>query len=103
MSSTDIIAKPEAAFEDFETTDKRPTNFYVTQIYDAIANIFTPSVTAKFQRAVSSSSELHAIQRIPRDKTTLTLLLIILRKADTRGMRESILIVPSVLDFALTL
>ena len=41
-SSTDIIAKFEAAFEAFETTDERPTDFYVTQIYDAIANIFYP-------------------------------------------------------------
>ena len=42
---TNIIAKFEAAFEAFETTDKRPTNLYVTQIYDAIAKIFSPSVT----------------------------------------------------------
>ena len=41
-SSTDIIAKFEAAFEAFETTDERPTNLYVTQIYDAIAKIFYP-------------------------------------------------------------
>ena len=40
MSSTDIITIFEAAFEAFETTDKRPTNLYVTQIYDAIAKIF---------------------------------------------------------------
>ena len=39
-SSTNIIAKFEAAFEAFETTDKCPTNMYVTQIYDAIAKIF---------------------------------------------------------------
>ena len=57
----------------------------------------------KFQKAVSSSSELHAIQRIPRDNTTLALLLIIRQKADTRDMRKSVLIVPCVLDFALTL
>ena len=41
-SSTDIIAKFEAAFEAFEMTDKRPTDLYVTQIYDAIAKIFYP-------------------------------------------------------------
>ena len=41
-SSTDIIAKFEAAFEAFETTDERPTDLYVTQIYDAIAKIFYP-------------------------------------------------------------
>ena len=39
-SSTDIIAKFEAAFEAFETTDECPTDLYVTQIYDAIAKIF---------------------------------------------------------------
>ena len=39
---TNIIAKFEAAFETFETTDKRPTDLYVTQIYDAIAKIFYP-------------------------------------------------------------
>ena len=41
-SSTDIIAKFEAAFEAFETTDESPNNLYVTQIYDAIAKIFYP-------------------------------------------------------------
>ena len=41
-SLTDIIAKFEAAFEAFETTDKRPTDLYVTQIYDDIAKIFYP-------------------------------------------------------------
>ena len=41
-SLTDIIAKFEAAFEAFKTTDERPTDIYVTQIYDAIANIFYP-------------------------------------------------------------
>ena len=39
---TDIIAKSEAAFECFKTNNKRPTNLYVTQIYDAIAKIFPP-------------------------------------------------------------
>ena len=42
ISSTDIIAKFEAAFKAFEATDERPTDFYVTQIYDAIAKIFYP-------------------------------------------------------------
>ena len=41
-SLTNIIAKFEAAFEAFETTDERPTDLYVTQIYDAIAKIFYP-------------------------------------------------------------
>ena len=41
-SSTDIIAKFEAAFEAFETTDEHLTNLYVTHIYDAIAKIFYP-------------------------------------------------------------
>ena len=41
-SSTDIIAKFEAAFKAFETTNERPTDLYVTQIYDAIAKIFYP-------------------------------------------------------------
>ena len=41
-SSTNIIAKFEAAFEVFVTTDERLTNLYVTQIYDAIAKIFYP-------------------------------------------------------------
>ena len=39
-SSTDIIAKFEAAFEAFERTDESPNNLYVTHIYDAIAKIF---------------------------------------------------------------
>ena len=39
---TVIIAKFEAAFEAFKTTDKLPTYLYVTQIYDAIAKIFYP-------------------------------------------------------------
>ena len=56
-----------------------------------------------FQRAVLSSSELHAIQCIPRVATTLAFLLIIRQKANTRDMRKSLQIVPSVLDFALTL
>ena len=41
-SSTNILAKFEAAFEAFKTTGERPTNLYVTQIYDAIAKIFYP-------------------------------------------------------------
>ena len=41
-SLTDIIAKFEAAFESFKTTDKRSTDMYVTQIYDTIAKIFYP-------------------------------------------------------------
>ena len=39
-SSTDTIPKSEASFEAFETTDDRPTDFYVTQIYDAVVKIF---------------------------------------------------------------
>ena len=42
-SSTDIITKFEAAFEAIETTDDRPNGLYVTQIYDAISNIFYPN------------------------------------------------------------
>ena len=38
--STDIIAKSEAVFGAFETTNERPTDLYVTHIYDAIAKIF---------------------------------------------------------------
>ena len=41
-SSANIIAKFEAAFEAFETTDERPINLYVTHIYDAISKIFYP-------------------------------------------------------------
>ena len=41
-SLADIIKKSKAAFKAFETTDERLTNFYVTQIYDAIAKIFYP-------------------------------------------------------------
>ena len=41
-SSIDIIAKFEAAFEAFETTDERPNDIYVTQIYDDIVKIFYP-------------------------------------------------------------
>ena len=39
-SSTDTIVKFEASFEAFETTDDRPTDIYVTQIYDAVVKIF---------------------------------------------------------------
>ena len=41
-SVTDIIAKFEAAFEAFQTTDEHPTNLCVTHIYDAISKIFYP-------------------------------------------------------------
>ena len=41
-SLTDIIAKFEAAFEAFETTDDRLTDLYVTQIYEATPKIFYP-------------------------------------------------------------
>ena len=44
-SLTDIIKKSEAAFKAFETTNKHPTNLYITQIYDAITKIFTPYIT----------------------------------------------------------
>ena len=40
--STNIIAKFEAAFKAFETTNERPTDQYVTQINDSIARIFYP-------------------------------------------------------------
>ena len=56
----------------------------------------------KLQRAVSSSSALHAIKLIPRDTRTLAFLLIHLQNADSRGMRKSLLKVPTVVDFALT-
>ena len=56
----------------------------------------------KFQRAVSSSSELHAIQRIPRDTTTIAFLLILRQNADSRGMRKSLQKVATVINFALT-
>ena len=56
----------------------------------------------KFQRAVSSSSELHAIECIPRDNTTLAFLLIIRQKTGTRGMIKSLGIVPNLFDLALT-
>ena len=42
-SSTDIIAKFEAAFEASETTNERLTDLCVTQIYDAIAKNFYPT------------------------------------------------------------
>ena len=41
-SSTDIIAKFEVVFEAFETTNERPTDLYVTHIYEAITKIFYP-------------------------------------------------------------
>ena len=41
-SSTNIIAKFEAEFEALETSNKRPTDLYITQIYDAISKIFYP-------------------------------------------------------------
>ena len=42
-SSTNIIAKFEAAFEEFERTDECPTDLNVTQIYDTIAKIIYPT------------------------------------------------------------
>ena len=39
---TNIIAKFEAAFEAFETTDEHLTDLYVSQIYDTTAKIFYP-------------------------------------------------------------
>ena len=56
----------------------------------------------KLQREVSSSSELHAIKHIHRNNTTLAFLLILCQKSDSRGMRKSLLKVPTVVDFALT-
>ena len=41
-SSTDIFAKFEATFKAFERNDERPTDLYVTQIYDAIVKILYP-------------------------------------------------------------
>ena len=41
-SSTDIIAKFEAAFKAFKTTNERPTVLYVTQIHYAISKIVYP-------------------------------------------------------------
>ena len=54
------------------------------------------------QRGVSSSSYLHAIERIPTDTTTLAFLLILFQNADSRGMRKSQHKVATVVDFALT-
>ena len=56
----------------------------------------------KSQRAVSQSSELHAIQRIPRETTTLAFFLILRQNADSRGMRKYLHKVATVVDFALT-
>ena len=56
----------------------------------------------KLQRAVSSSSALHAIKCIPRDTTTLALLLILIQNTDSRGMSKSQHKVATVMDFALT-
>ena len=53
----------------------------------------------KLQRAVSSSSALLSIKCIPRDTTTLAFLLILLQNANSRGMRKSLLKVPTVVDF----
>ena len=53
----------------------------------------------KLQRAVSSSSALHAIKHIPRDTKTLAFLLIIHQKANSRGMRKSQHKVATVVDF----
>ena len=39
-SLADIITKFKAAFEAFNTTNERPTDLYVTQIYGAIVKIF---------------------------------------------------------------
>ena len=56
----------------------------------------------KLQRAVSSSSALHAIKRTPKDTTTLALLLILIQNTDSRGMSKSQHKVATVVDFALT-
>ena len=56
----------------------------------------------KFQRAVSLSSKLHAIEHIPRYTTTLTFLWIIRQNADSRGMRKFLHKVATVVNFALT-
>ena len=57
----------------------------------------------KFQIVVSLSSQLHAIECIHRENTTLAFLLIILRKDDTRDMIKFLGIVPSVFYLTLTL
>ena len=41
-STTNILAKVEAAIKASETTDECPTDLYVTQIYDTISKIFYP-------------------------------------------------------------
>ena len=46
-SSTKIIAKFEAAFEAFETTDKRPTDLYVTQIVSIVHHLKLLPVSAE--------------------------------------------------------
>ena len=52
----------------------------------------------KFQKAVSSSSKIPSIQRIPRDTKTLAFLFILCQKVDSRGMRKYLHKVPTV-DF----
>ena len=52
-SSTDIIAKFDAAFEAFEMTDERLTDLYVAQIYDTFAKIFTPTATPALGRGTT--------------------------------------------------
>ena len=52
-----------------------------------------------FQREVSSSSELHAIQRIPRDTTTLAFLLILCQKSKTVGTLCRDFLMPLLSDF----
>ena len=54
----------------------------------------------RFQRAVSSSPQLHTIQCIPGDNTSLAFLFIFLRKANTGGMIKSLGIFPSVFYLA---
>ena len=55
--------------------------------------------SSKLQRAVSSSSAVHAIKGIPSDTKTLAFLLILLQNANSRGMRKSLLKVPTVVGF----
>ena len=51
-------------------------------------------------RADDDETALHVIKRIPRDTTSLTFLLIIIQNTDSRGIRKSLLKVPTVVNFA---
>ena len=80
-----------------------PLNLKESDIFYFLLIVTKLPKRPKFQRSVSSSSKLHAIECISRDNYTLAFLLIFRQKSGTKGMIKSLGIVPSVFDLALTL